>query len=540
MSVYNLLKLTVRTLIIVSIGQGKLKGRETKTDNGIPFYEFLGIPYAKPPIGNLRFQNPQPPEPWVGERDATTINEKNICYQIDMTKGNLIGSEDCLYLNVYTPKLPDSNTDLLPVMVFIHGGGFIYGNGIDKQELGPDYLIENNVVVVTLNYRLGVLGFLSLDIPEARGNMGLKDQVQALKWIRTNIDKFGGDPNNVTIFGVSAGSASVEYHLLSPLSEGLFHKAILHSGSSFNHWAINYEPKNVLQSLLKNMRYNGSTHDGNDIYEYLTNSPVSVLVEESYKDINNLTSNRVSFGFVPVIEKDLGDKAAMITDIPYKLFKEGRFNRIPVIKGFCNKDGFMTYQTNPTLIHDLVKNKNFVDRWAYEMEKSDKSSMNKNFSELYFENMQLEEDSVETSIDFFTDFDFAAGIKISGEMIAREGVPVYFYEFTYEGKINFFKQTFGIVHKGAIHADDMGYIFKYSSSNLADAKDNELRANMCKMWTTFAKTGKPTPDDLPVPWHKYTEDSPSYINIGDPLTVKEEYKPEKMAIFREIYNKYEK
>ncbi|CAH2101588.1 unnamed protein product [Euphydryas editha] len=527
-------------MIIVSIGQGKLKGRETKTDNGIAYYEFLGVPYAKPPIGNLRFQNPQPPEPWDGERDATVINENNVCSQIDMIKGNLIGSEDCLYLNVYTPKLPDPNTDLLPVMVFIHGGGFIYGNGILKQELGPDYLIDNNVVVVTFNYRLGVLGFLSLDIPEVRGNMGLKDQVQALKWIQSNIDKFGGDPHNVMIFGVSAGSASIDYHLLSPLSKGLFHKAIQLSGSSLNHWAVNYEPKKVLESLLDKMGYDGSTQDDDAIYKYLITSPLSVLIEAAYKDIDNLTSNRVSFGFVPVIEKYFGDNEAMLTDIPYRLFKDGRFNRVPVIKGFCNKEGYMTYLTKPHVTLDVVQNKNFVDHWAYEMKESDKNRFNRKFSEIYWENIQPEDDSNEVGIDFFTDFDFIAGVKISGEMLAQKGAPVYFYEFTYDGKINFFKQNFGITHKGAIHADDMGYIFKYPFSKLADTKDKEVRANICKMWTNFAKTGTPTPDDIPIPWSNYAEDSPLYLRIGDQFTIKAGYEPKKMAVYREIYDKYMK
>ncbi|XP_047535130.1 esterase FE4-like [Vanessa atalanta] len=524
---------------VVSINQGKLKGGEAISDNGVPYYEFLGIPYAKPPIGNLRFKNPQPPESWDGERDATAINEKNICCQIDMMKGNPMGSEDCLYLNVYTPKLPEMNTKPLPVMVFVHGGGFIYSNGIVKKDLGPDYLIDNDVVVVTFNYRLGVLGFLSLDIPEAPGNMGLKDQVQALKWVQNNISKFGGDPENITIFGISAGSVSVDYLLLSPLAKGLFHKAILQSGSSLNHWAINYEPKNIVNKLLEKMEYSGSTQDERAIYEYLMESPISKLLEGSYKAIDNFTTNRLFFGFVPTIEKDFGDNEAFITDKPYKLFKEGRFNYVPVIKGVCNKEGYLSNALKPNVVLDVIENKNFVEHWAYELKGIDKDKYSAEFLEAYSENPQPEDESDKIGVDFFSDLDFTSGVWLSGEMMARKGVPVYFYEFCYEGKMNFFKHFFGMLRKGAAHGDDMYYVFKHDVSNFGDAKDKEVRANVCKMWTNFAKTSNPTSEDISIEWTEYKEDLPAYLCIDEKMSIKTDYKPKKMAIFKEIYEKYE-
>ncbi|XP_047106309.1 juvenile hormone esterase-like [Schistocerca piceifrons] len=200
--------------VTVSIPQGALRGRRLKTPSGRTYCSFQGIPYAKPPVGPLRFKSPEPPEPWSGIRNAT--KEGNIAPQIDFlmrSKTEYEGDEDCLYLNVYTSKLPTGeNAQLIPVMVWIHGGAFLLGSG-NTELYGPDYLMEHDVLLVTFNYRLGVLGFLSTEDELVPGNAGLKDMVMALKWVKSNITRFGGDPGNVTIFGESAGSMSC--HILS-------------------------------------------------------------------------------------------------------------------------------------------------------------------------------------------------------------------------------------------------------------------------------------------------------------------------------------
>ncbi|CAH0729587.1 unnamed protein product, partial [Brenthis ino] len=527
----------------VTLSQGKLKGGKAVSDNGTPYYEFLGIPYAKPPLGNLRFKGPQTPEPWIGERDATTVCESNVCCQMDIRKGISVGSEDCLYLNVYTPHLPDANSNLLPVMVYIHGGGFIFGSGIIKQELGPDYIIGHNVVVVTINYRLGVIGFLSLDIPEASGNMGLKDQVFALKWVQENIGKFGGDRNNITIFGLSAGSASVDYLLLSSQSKGLFHKAILQSGSSLNHWAINYEPKKILVKLLEQMGYTGPMDNNGDIYEYLLASPLDNLLYSSFKVIENYDSNRLCFGFVPTIETDFGNGEAFITESPYKLFKEGRFNRVPVIKGFCNKEGYIMNILKPKIVLDLIENKDFTKHWSYSLDEGDKTHFNSNILNAYEEENTHDDDKDKIAVEFFGDLDFVSGIWISGQIIASKGVPVYFYEFNYDGKMNATKIMFGLMRKGAAHGDDIGYIFKQSAnSKFCDGKDAETTANLALMWTNFAKMCKPIPNNekLSIEWPEYKNESPAYLSIGEDFSIRYNYEPKKMAVFKDIYEKYQK
>ena len=208
--------------LAVSTTEGQVLG--IKTDN---LRIFRAIPYAKPPVGERRFAPPEPPEARNG---TLTLSQDfgNSCPQSDITTGAAAGDEDCLYLNVYTP----TDAKDLPVMVWIHGGAFVFGNG--GGEYDPTRLAAEDVVVVTLNYRLGNLGFLAHpSLASNGGNFGLMDQQQALRWVQQNIEAFGGDADNVTIFGESAGGHSVMSHIVSPRAEteGLFQRAIVQSGS---------------------------------------------------------------------------------------------------------------------------------------------------------------------------------------------------------------------------------------------------------------------------------------------------------------------
>lgn len=166
------------------------------------------------------------------------MKDSEICIQRDPFRRDevLEGSEDCLYINVYTPPVDEVKSKKLPVMVWFHGGGWECGSGISEY-YGPDHLLEKDIVYVSGNFRLGPLGFLSTETLDCPGNNGMKDQVEILKWVKENIARFGGDPDNVTIFGESAGGASVTYHMMSKLSKGLFHKGIAQSGTYHNPWA---------------------------------------------------------------------------------------------------------------------------------------------------------------------------------------------------------------------------------------------------------------------------------------------------------------
>jgi cholinesterase len=270
--------------VVVDTEYGPVKGLRKQTVLGLDYINFQGIPYMKAPLGKLRFRDAQPPEKWTEPIEPIEISYPDL----DFVKNTVVGQEDGGIINVYTKNIQPEKK--LPVMVWvrqfgegfedvsrctqsnieqIHGGGFQAGSS-RTDFYGPDYILQKDVVLVSFNYRCGAFGFLSFDDPElgVPGNTGLKDQTFALKWVQRNIEKFGGDPGNVTIFGESAGGASVHYHMISEHSRGLFHKAIPMSGVAFNNaWTL--QPRrNWAFRLANSLGYEGSQKES-DILEFL-------------------------------------------------------------------------------------------------------------------------------------------------------------------------------------------------------------------------------------------------------------------------------
>ncbi|XP_050302715.1 venom carboxylesterase-6-like isoform X3 [Anthonomus grandis grandis] len=201
--------------LLVSLPYGMIQGKELVSPGNITYRAFQGIPYAAAPVGTLRFQPPQQPYQWEGIKNTT--KEGNICFSVH--EDSDLENEDCLFMNVYTPILSNSSAVKLPVMLWFYGGGFYTGSSLSTH-FGPDFFMEKNVIIAIFNYRVGPFGFLATEDGVISGNAGLKDQVMAIKWVNENIASFGGDPDKVTIFGQSAGGASVGYQLLYKQNEG--------------------------------------------------------------------------------------------------------------------------------------------------------------------------------------------------------------------------------------------------------------------------------------------------------------------------------
>ncbi|XP_027766306.1 fatty acyl-CoA hydrolase precursor, medium chain-like isoform X2 [Empidonax traillii] len=330
---------------------GRVRGFQFKVDTAERSVNvFLGLPFAKPPLGPLRFSEPQPPEPWKGVRDATSYPP--MCVQ-DPVQGQYFSdlitnrkekvplqvSEDCLYLNVYTP-VPAGEQHKLPVFVWIHGGGLVFGAASTYD--GSALAAFENVVVVTIQYRLGVLGYLSTGDKHARGNWGYLDQVAALQWIQENIRHFGGDPGSVTITGESAGGISVSALVLSPLAKGLFHRAISESGTALLS-SFTDQPKEEAQKIaaLSGCEKSSSA------------AIVECLREKTEEEIIQLTLKMDFFLINSCVDGVFFPKS------PKQLLSEKSFNAVPYMIGVNSGEftwGLPTMMKFPPFVDGLDKN----------------------------------------------------------------------------------------------------------------------------------------------------------------------------------------
>ncbi|XP_050515675.1 juvenile hormone esterase-like [Diabrotica virgifera virgifera] len=503
---------------IVTVVEGQVRGCQKVNLDGESFYSFLGIPFAKPPLGYLRFKAPVPAEPWSGIRDATI--DGNSCYQRNEMTKELEGSEDCLYLNVYTKKLPSECNALKSVMVWIHGGAFVTGSN-KSSFYGPEFLITEDIVLVTINYRVGFLGFLhlddtSLDVP---GNAGLKDQQLALKWVQNNIKSFNGDPNNVTIFGESAGSASVHIHVVSPSSKGLFHKAILQSGCLLNPWVFS---KDYALTFTKTITDTVMTEK--EALEVLKKLPVEELLVFQEKFYASLKGASV---IGPNIEKP--NKTAVLTSNPTELLTTGQYNKVPLILGYCDREGILLE------VYKRFGNKAGSKKEGQEEDVDVKKFLVPGLSEDDPQNKRILKTLVETykkratesEKDKYllpTDFYFVSGIIAAGNVHARTSkCPVYLYRISIDAGLNLLKKITKVTDPGTCHGDELGYLFKnHVAAQFLDKSETEDKVvrRFVKLWTNFAKTGNPTPpaNDLQLTW-KATDKDCGFIDIGKEVRV---------------------
>jgi len=480
---------------LARIALGALRGvTDATADDGTaaaPVHAFLGIPFAQPPMGPLRWQGPRPPQAWDGERDASRFGPDCTQAANPRLRGDGMG-EDCLYLNVWTPAGATGDTQArLPVMVWVHGGGFVGGSGSDVRTYGAD-MARQGVVLVSFNYRPGLFGFLAhpaLSAESAQGvsgNYGLLDQLAALGWVRDHIAAFGGDPSRVTVFGVSAGSASISLLLGCAHARGLFQQAILHSPGAGR----------PLASLEDATRAGSAL--GSDIAELRRLDAASLFARTSELNpkVRGLTTPRllrpIQDGWL--IPKD--ERAALLA---------GHFNAMPMIVGSNTDEGTLLTREWP-----LSKLADYT------------ALMQNNFGPKSPEAIRLypavnDSQARPAIAALFGDTQFNYGVRLLARAMSARNQPVWRYLFNRRRP----EQT-----DGPHHGDEVAHVFGtlqrtfgISAGNNQpnfDEADRSLSRQMMGAWARFATTGNPNGPGL-ADWPAYEPAADNYRMMDWPL-----------------------
>jgi len=466
--------------------QGTAQGQPAADGKTIAF---LGLPYAAPPIGDLRFRPPAPPAAWKGLRDATQFAHRCEQWQVwaDYIFRDPGPSEDCLYLNVYVPATANP-TSKLPVMFWIHGGGYIAGSGSEPRYDGSA-LAGKGVVLVTINYRLGVFGFLASDdlAKEGNGHAGnyaLMDMVAALRWVRANIKAFGGDPANVTIFGESAGSFAVSTLLAAPDARGLFHKAIGESGGAFS---------DSLHTATLAVR---SKRDQQWVESLGAKSLADLRAMPADKILDAAKKSTVG-GFGPVIDGEFLPEA--IPDI----YAAGHQAHVPTIIGW-NRDE----RTN-TLSKDMT-----AEKWkAYANEHYQADAAG--FLAAFPGNTDAE--AIQSADAYTTAAFIALGTwRWLEAQVHTGGAPVYRYRFDFPPP----PSTVHPESNRVWHSDELEYVFGTLDSRGGATwrpEDRTLSEQVMSYWTNFARTADPNGSGLPL-WPRFDVEH-RLIHLDSPISV---------------------
>ncbi len=440
---------------------------------------FRGIPFAAPPVGDLRWRAPQPPVPWQGVRVAETFGPA--CMQ----RGRQLMSEDCLYLNVWTGA--ESNADRLPVMVWIHGGGWSSGATSSGIYDGSGFA-NKGVVLVSVNYRMNAFGFMAhpeLSAESTRGvsgNYGILDHISALEWVRDNISGFGGDPDNVTIFGESAGGASIYALLATPLANGLFHRAI-----SESTWIT---PTNVTDLT----HHNGFSDSAEARGQRAVADKLTELGKPTLGDDLLATMRRMSAADIMSMRfrVSLVEDGWLLPKSAGEIFSEGSHNIVPLLAGVNNGEGLFFVRPNSTFSTLEEQKSARLEEWG---------EHGQGLATYYL--ADTTEDIFTTEVDYSTDTLFARPNRQILTAMARTPADSFMYLFTRNRRDPSLRSP---------HAMELSYVFQTLPEQASEV-DRRISELMSDYWVQFATTGNPNREGLPH-WPTYSADTQEHQIIG--------------------------
>ncbi|CAK1554287.1 unnamed protein product [Leptosia nina] len=507
--------------LIVTTTEGEVEGSLAPCEL---YYEFLGIRYAVP----VKFRAPTPPPIYSGTYKAD--NRAILCPQF-ATYDPLSApseNEDCLILNIYTPTFINTTC---PVMVYLHGGDF--GVGASSPVFyGPQYLVSHGVVVVTVNYRLNVYGFLNLGIPEAPGNAGLKDIRAALRWIQNNIASFQGDPDNVTVFGQGSGGAAAIFLTMSSSTKGLFHRVISESGSPLSPHVFDKTPLKTASQVAKSLSLNSVETDA--LLKLYTHTPITKVEEAIEKQMNAKSV------FLPSVETPFPDEEAFMLDTPFNILTVNSeyLNPVPAIIGINTVEGLSCILDYNTITSQMNRISNedlsVLDQRNFDLPVEEREDFRNLLRDTFFDGAVSDEAFVGGLVNLNTDFCYVGPMSLFADLYSNN-TQVFQYIFSYVGNRNLGRILTNSTLDATANLDELFYVFDLERLPMVmDEDDARIVTFMTQLWTSFAKYGTPTPDRtdgewLPYPHHLEINLEPQYVN---------ELTPERAKFWRTLFYQY--
>ncbi|XP_041972306.1 esterase FE4-like [Aricia agestis] len=515
------LKLTAsEDYLELNIKQGPIRGYQAA--EGV--FVFRGIPYATAPTGRDKFKAPLPPPTWSEPFEATETEIS--CPQLYSKRYKHTNKrEDCLITNIYVPAV---KREKLPVVVIIHGGAYQYGYGDYKL---PTQLVKSNkVIALNFNYRVGAMGFLCLGTKDVPGNAAMKDQIALLRWVQENIESFGGNPNDVTLYGCSAGGSSVDLHLLSRTSRGLFHKAIPQSGANVAAFSIQPDPIENAQNYARQLNFT-EVDDIDALEEFYRNAPYSVLTS-----INVLENRNSSVVFTPCIERDVRQEMFLDKDPTY-ILETGDYERVPILYGFTDMEGLLRLSYFKRWSHFM--NKKFSDFLPENLEfrnAKQKEKVAGRVKKFYFGNNTVNENTIVNYIHYLGDITFSYGMLSSVKLQAKAGNDnVFFYEYSFCNNKTQYNFT------GAGHCAQSNAVLDEPGEEDFPEDYQNMKRTLRELWLNFIVTGSPVSNGSDLSWPSSRSNRSPHMSINSNLILRDTFSDDKRARFWDrIYRRYQR